>query len=176
MVRPCAKYARLNCEHRQTNRRKTSAGFLSACSPARCAVFFWGSVQRQAGKEQFDCRFVHIRVARSNFCSVRHRGFAAAFTQGHRLAGGSRPQRVLTFSVPCSLWGADCLLKIFAASLSGNRAACRAEQIHSIAVAAYGSGCDCERGGDKAAYEIVRFEEGQARHREQQQRACGEAV
>ena len=41
MVRPCAKYARLNCEHRQTNRRKTSAGFLSACSPARCAVYFW---------------------------------------------------------------------------------------------------------------------------------------
>ena len=30
--------------HRQTNRRKTSAGFLSACLPARCAVFFLGLV------------------------------------------------------------------------------------------------------------------------------------
>ena len=26
-----------------------------ACSPARCAVFFWGSVQRQAGKERTFC-------------------------------------------------------------------------------------------------------------------------
>ena len=123
------------------------------------------------------CRLAHLPVARSNLTlGLSPMICAAAFTQGHRLAGGSRPQRVLTFSVPRSLWGADCLLKIFAASLSGNRAACRAEQIHSIAVAAYDSGCDCERGGDKAAYEIVRFEEGQARHREQQQRACGEAV
>ena len=41
MVRPCAKYARLNC-YAPTNKRqqKTAVVCLSACPAARCAVFF----------------------------------------------------------------------------------------------------------------------------------------
>ena len=40
MVRPCAKYARLNCEHRQKFRRQNAVGyFMSACSHTRGAVY-----------------------------------------------------------------------------------------------------------------------------------------
>ena len=87
MVRPCAKYARLNCEHRQKNiRRQNAVGyFLCRLAHIRAArsIFGFGSVTGRQGAMQlraptkntncknavgyFLCRLAHIRAVRSIF-------------------------------------------------------------------------------------------------------------
>ena len=57
MTRPCAKYARLNCEHRQKNSDgKTPSDIFYVGLPtyARCGLFL-GLVRRRAGKEHCNC-------------------------------------------------------------------------------------------------------------------------
>ena len=67
MVRPCAKYARLNCEHRQKNTDGKTPSDIFYVGLLTCARrgLIWGLVRRRAGEEQFDHRLAHLSVARS---------------------------------------------------------------------------------------------------------------
>ena len=63
MVRPCAKYARLNCEHRQKFRRQNAVGyFMSACPHTRGAVLIYLLVTSTGRRARVGARLIPQRV------------------------------------------------------------------------------------------------------------------